>query len=266
MRFATFNGRFDTLAYPLENQASRTMAQRWDLKEERIGDLYCNLVLPPESLVPNRLCVLCHGFGASGNDLVSLAEPMIRSLASSSIVPVLAFPEAPIDLASQGMPGARAWWQLNMAKLMQLAATNDFGAMRNEIPPGIDEARGKLVTTIELLLEKFSLAYGQLTLGGFSQGAMLATDTTLRGTKEPPARLVAMSGALICESEWSKHIARLNEIEIFQSHGRQDSILPVQTGRWLHSFFKTATAKKIDYLEFDGDHTIPYEIILKVLE
>lgn len=266
MRFATIIGSFDTLAYSLENQASRTMAQRWNLTEELVGDLHCNLVLPPDSQVPNRLCVLCHGFGASGNDLVSLAEPMIRSLTTNAIVPVLVFPEAPIDLESQGMPGARAWWQLNMAKLMQLAATNDFGAMRNEIPPGIDEARGKLVTTIELLLEKFSLGYSQLTIGGFSQGAMLATDTTLRGTKEPPARLVAMSGALICESEWSNHIARLNEIEIFQSHGRQDSILPVQTGRWLHSFFKSSSSKKIDYLEFDGDHTIPYEIILNVLK
>jgi phospholipase/carboxylesterase len=149
---------------------------------------------------------------------------------------------------------------------MQLAATNHFDAMRNEIPPGIDSARHKLVETIEVLLEKFSLGYGQLTIGGFSQGAMLATDTTLRGVKEPPARLVAMSGALICESEWSKHIDRLKETEVVQSHGRQDSILPVQTGRWLHEFFKGAAAKKSDYLEFDGDHTIPYEIISNLLQ
>lgn len=240
------------------------MARHWNFQREKIGELNCAFVLPPDSITPERLCVLCHGFGASGDDLVSLAEPMIQSLSKGAKVPVFVFPEAPIDLASQGMPGGRAWWPLNMARLMQLAATNDFGAMRNEVPPGIDSARSKLVAIIEVLIERYAIGYEQLTIGGFSQGAMLATDTTLRGIKEPPGKLIAMSGALICESLWNAQASRLKNLEIVQSHGRQDSILPIQTGRWLHEFFQSSPAK-IDYTEFDGDHTIPYEIIPKLL-
>jgi phospholipase/carboxylesterase len=240
------------------------MASQWNFQREKVGELNCASILPPESVIPERLCVLCHGFGASGDDLVSLAEPMIQHLPQGAKVPVFVFPEGPIDLASQGMPGGRAWWPLNMARLMQLAATNDFGAMRNEVPPGIDNARNQLVATIELLMARYAIRYDHLVLGGFSQGAMLATDTTLRGTQQPPGKLLAMSGALIGESSWREHIDRLDNLKIIQSHGRQDSILPIQTGRWLHEFFKSSSAK-VDYTEFDGDHTIPYEIIPKLL-
>ncbi len=161
------------------------------------------------------------------------------------------------------MPGGRAWWPLNMARLMQLAEKNDFSEMRNEVPPGIDEARAMLTETTEKILERYSLETSSLTLGGFSQGAMLATDTALRGLKTPPQRLAILSGALICESIWRSCADRLKETEVAQSHGRYDMILPVQTGRWLNTFFREHCSQ-VDYHEFDGPHTIPgeaYEMI-----
>jgi phospholipase/carboxylesterase len=98
-----------------------------------------------------------------------------------------------------------------------------------------------------------------LTLAGFSQGAMLSVDTVIRGLAEPPGKLVVMSGALICESLWKAKADRLRKLPVLQSHGRSDSILPIQTGRWLKQFFE-ASLCNLEYLEFNGDHTIPYEI------
>ncbi len=232
----------------------------WSHSIQQIGDLRTAIVHPDDLSEAREVIVLCHGFGAPGDDLVGIAEYMIVQLRKQARSPILVFPQAPIDLAKYGMPGGRAWWPLNMARLMQLAEKNDFSEMRNEVPPGIDDARNMLTETTERILEQYSLDASALTLGGFSQGAMLATDTALLGLSLPPQRLAVLSGALICESIWNSKADRLKETEIVQSHGRFDSILPVQTGRWLNSFFREY-CKRATYHEFDGPHSIPAEAI-----
>ena len=233
---------------------------RWNHTLQLTGSLNTAVIQPVTTDSATELIVLCHGFGAPGDDLVGIAEPLIRLLQRNGRAPILAFPEAPIDLADFGMPGGRAWWPINMARLMQLAATNDFGEMRDEHPPGLDDARGLLVAAVQSLLDEFSLSPTALTLGGFSQGAMLATDTALRGLAAPPRSLAVMSGALICQSTWSAASHRLAQMQIVQSHGRFDTILPIQTGRWLHEFFRQSSTS-VQYHEFDGPHTIPMEIL-----
>ncbi len=93
---------------------------------------------------------------------------------------------------------------------------------------------------------------------------MLAVDTVVRGLPAPPGKLAVMSGALICESLWRAGATRLQDLAVVQSHGRMDSILPVQTGRWLHELL-VAGGASVDYLEFDGDHTIPFEMLPKLM-
>lgn len=240
-----------------------TMSKSWKMNREDIGRLNCVTVSPSAVDEIERIAVYCHGFGAPGDDLVGLAEPIVRAADDAGEKLLLVFPAAPIDLSRYGMPGGRAWWPLNMARLMALAAVDDFSEMRDEVPPGIDEAREMLVETVQTLLDRFSLPYSSLSIGGFSQGAMLTVDTVVRGLPAPPGKLIAMSGALICESLWKAGSNRLENLPILQSHGRMDSILPIQTGRWLHEFFQAA-GSKIDYVEFNGDHTIPYEILPKL--
>ncbi len=236
---------------------------KWTHSIQRLGPLKTAIIRPAQESEIREAIVLCHGFGAPGDDLVGIAEPLILQLRKYDRTPMLIFPEAPIDLAEYGMPGGRAWWPLNMARLMQLAEKNDFSEMRNEVPPGIDEAREKLVETIEKILDQHKLDNSTLTIGGFSQGAMLATDTALRGLKTPPKHLVVLSGALICENIWKSCADRLRETDVVQSHGRYDMILPIQTGRWLNAFFRE-NCSQVAYHEFDGPHTIPgeaYEMI-----
>jgi phospholipase/carboxylesterase len=204
--------------------------------------------------------LLCHGFGASAEDLFGLAEPLVSLFEQQLRKPLMVFPEAPIDMSDFGIEGGRAWWPLNMAKLLAMAQSNDFDSIRNEEPPGLDYARKSLVDAIDAMSERFGLSTRNLILGGFSQGAMLAADVAIRGLKSPPRRLVLFSGAMICQAAWTSKADSLAETVVYQCHGLQDPVLPIQTGKWLGEFM-TQHAKNATFHTFRGGHGIPPEAI-----
>ena len=234
--------------------------EAWSLDRSTFGTLATVLVRPAKT-EPSSLVVMCHGFGAPGSDLVGLFEDILYHLPDDAPKPAFLFPEAPIDLEDEGMIGARAWWRLNMAQLMQMSATNSFDKMRDTVPDGIDGAREKLCNCIKQCREKHRWTNVPIVLGGFSQGAMLTVDTALRGTVGPIVGLLVFSGALLCESLW-RHaaLAKPLSIPLVQSHGLVDQILPISTGRWLHSFLREVGC--VGQLEeFNGRHTIPSEAL-----
>ena len=232
----------------------------WSLERPTLGSLETILVRPAKA-DPSCLVVMCHGYGAPGSDLVGLFEEILHHLPNDASKPAFLFPEAPIDLEDEGMAGARAWWRLNMAQLMQMSATNSFDKMRDAVPDGIDQAREKLCTCIEQCRMQQKWSTLPIVLGGFSQGAMLTVDTALRGNIDPVVGLLVFSGALLCESQWRKAAqAKPLSIPLVQSHGLVDQILPISTGRWLHSLLHDIGC--IGHLaEFNGPHTIPPEAI-----
>jgi phospholipase/carboxylesterase len=90
---------------------------------------------------------------------------------------------------------------------------------------------------------------------------MLAVDTAMRGTVEPVIGLVVLSGALICESQWRKAFTdKPLALPLVQSHGRQDPILPIATGRWLQKLLCDAGCIG-QLIEFNGQHSIPSEAL-----
>jgi len=234
-------------------------ADSWFLERKVWGKLE-SILIAPRSTPPSVLVVLCHGFGAPGTDLVSLAEEIVPLLPESDFKPAFLFPSAPLDLEdSHGMPDARAWWLINMAKLAELSAVDNLDALRDEIPPGIDEARQALEGCVEACISDKQWSSSQLVLGGFSQGAMLSVDAAIRSPKLSPVALIAWSGALICESSWQHAFrTRPRSFRVFQSHGRQDMILPISTGRALSGFLKDL-GLPLQYAEFSGPHTIAME-------
>jgi len=148
-----------------------------------------------------------------------------------------------------------------MAQLMQMSATNSFDKLRDAVPDGIDKAREQLCNCIEQCRQKHLWSKLPIVLGGFSQGAMLTVDTALRGTVGPIVGLLVFSGALICEMLWRKSmLTKPLSIPIVQSHGQMDQILPISTGRWLHSLLLDAGCDG-QLAEFNGPHTIPSEAL-----
>lgn len=236
----------------------------WDAarKPDKIGPLRCIVNHnPDEARIP---VILCHGYGAPGDDLASLTPHLVEWIGRASSGLKFVYPEAPHSLAEFGMPDGRAWWPLNMAALQELLQTNRFAELHDEVPPGIDSARAALQETVHAVLS--GLPEGSpYILGGFSQGAMLTMDLALRGDVPPPKILVQFSGTLVCQSLWRTGMSRLSETHVLQSHGRLDPILPYSSAEALRDELKSNQVD-VEFVSFKGGHTIETDTLFKLVE
>lgn len=218
----------------------------------QMGELTCRVVGAEQ---PSFVVLLCHGYGAPGTDLVPMAQELMHLRPALAEQVRFLFPEAPLTLP--GFFGARAWWHIDVARYERALRTGDLRDMRTEIPEGLASARRKLMALLEVAQVETGLPLSRFLLGGFSQGAMLATDVTLR-LEEAPAGLAALSGTLLCEEEWRPRAAKRAGLPVLQSHGRVDPVLPYQAAEWLRELL-TESGMEVNFIPFDGAHTIPGE-------
>lgn len=231
--------------------------------QQKFGSLRATVVdALPAGREPQWLAVLCHGFGAPGTDLVPLADELF------SLAPELReswrfiFPEAPLGLDAQGVPGGRAWWELDMVRLMNAIECGEFRDVSHELPAGLPPARNALTEMLEAIYEQTGLSPKRTLLGGFSQGAMLTTDVALH-LGEAPAALCILSGSLLCADVWKSQAAKRGPLRVLQSHGRQDPILPFEAAQWLRDALHEAGAE-VEFVEFDGGHTISWDALTRL--
>lgn len=231
--------------------------------QSRYGSLDCIVVDGGDE--PEIAVVMCHGYGAPGHDLAGLSTPWIQLLGDDARRFRFVFPAAPNSLAELGMPDGRAWWSLNMSRLMEAMEANAFDELHQHVPPGIDDARQKLCETIELVKKELAGDETPLVLGGFSQGAMLSMETALRGSIDPPKHLVQFSGTVVCEPQWSAAMDRLSNTTVYQAHGQSDPILPYSSAQRLHELLKEGGVD-VQFHSFDGPHTIDQESIFHLVD
>ncbi|MEM1030595.1 MAG: hypothetical protein AAF928_04375 [Myxococcota bacterium] len=211
----------------------------------------------PDAATPPTV-VLMHGFGAPGTDLV----PLGRALPAPPGTRFL-FPEAPMPLPPEfGGGGGRAWWMIDVVRLQLGLMSGQARALKDEDPSGLLEARERLVS----MLDAFEAAHGldrrRLVLGGFSQGAMLATDVALE-TDVTLAALVLMSGTYLAASRWGLRFEARAGLTVVQSHGRQDPILPYELAEELRDDM-VAAGLSVDFHPFDGGHQIPPPVLAAI--
>ena len=199
--------------------------------------------------------VICHGFGAPGDDLVPLGSELGRALPKLAQSARFVFPEAPLSLDSLGWGDARAWWMIDMAKLQLAQQTGQLRDLRSERPVGLPEARDQLVTLLTEVQAETGIPWSKFVLGGFSQGAMIAVET-LRHLPERLGGAILFSGTLINEAEWNAPSPRLDGLPIMQSHGRSDVILPYSLSLELKKLLEKQGAS-VQFVEFSGGHAIP---------
>lgn len=227
-----------------------------------LGGLTCRII---EGDKPELNVVLCHGFGAPGTDLVPLAQEIVAQKPEIAERVRWVFPAAPLDLEAYGGFGdARAWWLIDFQRLAASMSGGRGIDMRREMPEGLTKARHHLLALIEELSLKSGLGIGRFVLGGFSQGAMLTTDVTLR-LEEPPAGLMILSGTLICEDAWIERAPIRKGLKVLQSHGQMDPILPFENAEALRDLLLHA-GLEVDFVPFMGPHTIPFEMLGKMAE
>src|SRR5687767_14102037 len=90
--------------------------------------------------------LLCHGYGAPGDDLVPLARVTDVGREVRWF-----FPAAPLELdVGFGMTG-RAWWEIDILRIQEQMMRGDRREVMNETPEGLSAARAALETCIALL-------------------------------------------------------------------------------------------------------------------
>jgi phospholipase/carboxylesterase len=219
------------------------------LQRTTIHSLSC--VIDDDGTPPSRLVVLCHGYGAPGEDLVGLGGELRRA----GLVPPgtrFLFPAAPLDVPMAF--GGRAWWPLDGERIFEKVARGALDDIYDEVPEGLASARRALTAVVETALNDAGLGYDALVLAGFSQGSMLAMDLTLR-LDEPPAALCLFSSIIICRDQWRQRAPKRRGLKVFMAHGRQDQLLPLAGAVALKDLLTTAGCE-VQWHEFDGGHTI----------
>jgi phospholipase/carboxylesterase len=228
------------------------------MRSEILGGLSCKIVSRrSHNISPRQIVVLCHGFGAPGTDLVPIGDELLDLLPSDHGSVDVVFPAAPLSLDDEGLSGGRAWWPIDMNELLSAVALGNQRILRDRRPAGMDHARDLLLSLLEELRSRHQLPHDRFVIGGFSQGAMLAVDAALHWNR-PPGGLCLWSGTLISEATWRTKAATLRGIPVIQSHGRQDPILLFSAALSLRDFL-TEFGANVEFLEFNGPHTIPLE-------
>lgn len=171
--------------------------------------------------------VILHGFGATGDDLVPLAQELARSVPARYVVPA-----APFALAGP----QRMWW--------------DIGP-----PPNVAQ-RDASFEAIEALLERERPRARRLVVGGFSQGAMSSVEIARRGRVHVDG-VVALSGRALDDGLASDR--DVAGIPMLVTHGRGDARIPFASGESLARDAQAAGAE-VTFLPFDGGHAIPHEV------
>ena len=196
--------------------------------------------------------VLMHGYGAPPEDLV----PLFRVLDVPREVRFV-FPAAPIALDPRLPAGAsgRAWWPLDMGELNEIAASGDIGRLQTMDPPALAEARKSLESLLDALTRELSATPDSIVIGGFSQGAMLATDLVLT-TERAFAGLAILSGTLVRKNAWQASAPARKGLPVLMSHGRADPVVPFQNAEALRDVLVDA-GLQVEWLPWSGGHGIP---------
>lgn len=224
------------------------------------GDLMCQVV--EERAEPRLVVVLCHGYGAPADDLAPIGAELQRTSAAIGDHVRFYFPAAPIDLGPHGLPGGRAWWPINMAQLVEASESGRWEDVRKAMPGGMTEARVQLMACLEAIRAETGLPWSRFVLGGFSQGAMLATDVALH-LPEVPAGLIVASGTLLNEEDWREKAAARPGLKVIQGHGDADPLLPFAGAVALRDLFME-TGNDVEFLPFRGGHTIATSLLVEV--
>jgi phospholipase/carboxylesterase len=192
-----------------------------------------------------QLVVLLHGWGAPGDDLVSLARELARPR-TRFLVPAAPLPER---------GGGRAWWHIDTGR----PAKVDTDELPAAFQPSAQVAASRRALQ-ELLREAVQrYAPESVAVAGFSQGAQLALDLALAADPRVD-RVGVLSGALLADSLAALHAAKPPWPAVFVSHGQTDRVLPFSGGKSIETLL-ARRGYPVTFFPFPGGHAIPPEVV-----
>ncbi len=214
-----------------------------------------------KSILPHSLgsVVMFHGYGADAQNLAPL-----RHILDPKQQWNWYFPNGPFKIAFSPTMEGRGWFPLNMMELQMAYFAQKLDYFETGKPYGMFETLARLQKFYTTVLAETESKL--LNVGGFSQGSMLALFSSL----EPEVytrlkNLFLYSSSLVSTDELYKKIGSLQDfsnVNILQSHGRSDPVLPFSQAVKLSEILKNRFTK-FYFESFNGGHEISDSILEK---
>ena len=193
------------------------------------------LVQEPKTIKDqNPLLILLHGYGSNEEDLFSFAPELPDD---SYVISV----RAPYDL----QPYGHAWYAIHFDADENKFSDNEQAKKSVEI----------IASFIDEIVKQYPIDTENVTLIGFSQGAILSYATALT-YPEKISKVVALSGYLnqeiLPEVIDTKAISHL---KFFVSHGSVDQVIPVEWARKAKPALENL-GLEVEYQEYPIGHGV----------
>ena len=191
------------------------------------------LITYPDNYNPDHsysIIIMLHGYGASMNDLSSLAQP----INSNDFIYI--FPNAPINLNLGFNMTGYAWFPIE---------TGDY-----------DSSSNLLKSTINKALEEIN--YEKIFISGFSQGGMMAIHSGLFSSNKYDGVIILSSKLIHNNLIIRKNLPK--DTKIFIRHGTLDNILNINEGRKINDELQKL-GFDVDYKEYKMAHEINMNVI-----
>lgn len=188
---------------------------------------------------PDASIIWLHGLGADGHDFA----PIVGELRLP--IPVrFVLPHAPLRaITINGGYRMPAWYDV---------LSTEIASMQDE--PGI-RASQKLVETLIARERQRGVSPHRILLAGFSQGGAIALHTGLRHA-DRLAGIIALSTYLPLDTILNAERSTANAaVPIFMGHGRQDSMIPMETARASRDFLVS-----LDYVVSWHEYAMPHSV------
>ncbi len=117
------------------------------------------------------------------------------------------------------------------------------------------DSRARIAARLDALLGDSGLSPSHVVIAGFSQGAGLAIDVAASDK-----RIGGLASFSPCLSMLRGELPKRDDLRILLAHGSNDRRCPVEESRSLARALEAAN-KKPRYIELEGDHTIPSEVL-----
>lgn len=192
-------------------------------------------VLRPSALKEKAPAILMlHGYGSDKNDLFSFASELPEEYMIISV-------QAPFSLEPYG----NAWYEINFN-----ASNEKFNNLQQAV-----ESRKKIEVFIDEIIEHYPVDPNNITLLGFSQGAILSYAIAL-SHPEKIKQVVALSG-YIDESMMTQDYQnnKFDALRFYGSHGTADQVIPIEWARKITPFLNDLGIKNT-YSEFPVGHGV----------
>lgn len=199
----------------------------------------------------DRTIVLLHGYGANMQDLAPIAQYLDPEQNYSWY-----FPNGISGLPPGAPYESRAWFNLDVERLIGLAMQGRFQDIADQPRPGLDEAGEAALSFIKEL----AVPPKELVLGGFSQGSITAVHTWITADL-PLHALLLWSSTLTNRLAWQKKLTtNKSKPKILVSHGQYDQVLPFVLSKALVDLLR-AHDHTVDFIDFAGEHEIPPQVL-----